>query len=82
MSNNCSVNDHADFSSYVSSLPANARPHLELQLDWGHEGVDKDLIEIAYCMIKWEEELVVPLGLTEVDVHDITEGIRSLVLQR
>ncbi len=66
-----------DFSSYVFSIPACARPHLELQLDWG-----QDLYEIAHHMIEWEEKLAAPLGLTEVDVHDITEGIRSLVLRR
>ena len=71
-----------DFASYVSSLPAYARPHLELQLDWGHEGVETDLCEVAEHMIKWEEKLSAPLGLTEVDIHDITAGIRSLVLQR
>ena len=55
----------------MSSLPACARPHLERQLDWGHEGVDKDLSEIADHMIKWEEKLAAPLGLTEVDIDDI-----------
>ena len=64
------------------SLPACARPHLELQLDWGHRGVEADLYEIADHMIEWEEKLVVPLGLTDIDVHDINEGIRNLKLQR
>ena len=71
-----------DFQSYLLSLPPCARPHLERELDWGHEGVDKDLSEIAVWMIKWEEKLAVPMGLTEVDIHDITVGIRSLVMQR
>ena len=61
----------AGYSSHVSSLPVGARPHLELQLDWGNEGVDKDLIEIAYHMLDWEEKLCSHMGLTEVDVHDI-----------
>ena len=67
----------------MSSLPACARPHLELQLDWGHDGVDKDLSEIADHMIKWEEELAAPLGLTEVDISDIKAVYRdSPPLQR
>ena len=58
------------------SLPASARPLLEQQLDWDHQGVDKDLIEIAHHMLGWEEKLCSHLGLTEVDVHDI-EKIHS-----
>ncbi len=65
------------------SLPPGAHPHLELQLNRGHEGVESDLYEIAEHMLRWEEMLSAPLGLTEVDVHDITKGIHSLVvLQR
>jgi hypothetical protein len=71
-----------DFPSYVSSIPACARPHLELQLDWDHEGVETDLCEIADHMSKWEEKLSAPLGLTRVEIDDIVEGIRSRVLQR
>ena len=56
---------------YVATLPASARPHLELQLDWGHGGVETDLCEIAHVMLDWEERLCTHLGLTEVDVHDI-----------
>ena len=37
----------ADLSAYVSSLPPPARPHLELQLDSGHDGVEMDLHQIA-----------------------------------
>ena len=66
----------------MSSLPACARPHLELQLDSDNNGVETDLHEIADHMIRWEEKLSAPLGLTERDVHDITEGIRSIALQR
>ncbi len=65
----------------MSSLPPGARPHLELQLDRGHEGVESDLYEIAEQMLRWVEMLSAPLGLMEVDVHDITKGIHSLVLQ-
>ena len=70
---------------YVWTLPASARPHLELQLDWGHGGVETDLCEIAHVMLDWEVKLSTHLGLTEVDVHDITRGIMligNLELQR
>ena len=67
---------------YVWTLPASARPHLELQLDWGHGGVETDLCEIAHVMLDWEVKLSTHLGLTEVDVYDITRGISNLELQR
>ena len=60
-----------DFPAYVSCLPPNAHSHLELHLDHDHEGVDKDLCEIAYYMLDWEEKLSTHLGLTDVDIHDI-----------
>ena len=55
----------------METLPASARPNLELQLDWGHGGMETDLCEIADHMLDWEERLWTHLGLTEVDVHDI-----------
>ena len=58
-------------SSFLSSLPAGARIHLELQLDSDNEGVEKDLSEIAQHMLGWEEKLCVHLRLTKVDIHDI-----------
>ena len=58
-----------DFSCYVSSLPANARPHLELQLDFGHGGVEKDLYVIASHMLEWED-ISAPLSLTPRDISD------------
>lgn len=54
---------------YVSSLPASVQPYLDYQLDWEHEGVDKDLIEIADNMLHWEEYLCDSLGLTGVDIQ-------------
>ena len=69
----------------MATLPASARPHLERQLDWGHGGVETDLCEIAHVMLDWEVKLSTHLGLTEVDVHDITRGIMligNLELQR
>ena len=53
----------------MSSLPPPARPHLELQLDSGHDGVEKDLHQIAYHMLEWEK-LSAHLGLTAVDISD------------
>jgi hypothetical protein len=50
---------------------ASAHPHLDKQLDWDQEGVDRDLIEIAHCMLNWEEKLCTDLGLTVEDAHDI-----------
>jgi hypothetical protein len=44
---------------------------LDQQLDWDHEGVDRDLNKIAYHMLDWEEKLGTYLGLTVVEVHDI-----------
>ena len=55
----------------MESLPASAHSLLDKQLDWNHEGEDRDLISIAHHMLDWEEKLCVHLGLTEVDVHDI-----------
>ena len=57
----------------MCSLPACARPHLEWQLDWGHEGVDQDLHQIAHHMLDWEEALIAHLQLTEVDRSDIKD---------
>ena len=69
--------------SYVSFLPACARPHLELELDWGYEGVEKDLSEIADHMLDWEEKLSTHLGLTNVDIHDIKGTYKNVLpLQR
>ena len=63
----------ADFSAYVSSLPPPARPHLELQLDSDHNGVEMDLHQIAEHMLKWEEKLSAHLGLTPADIDNIKE---------
>ena len=66
-----------NFSAYMSSLPPNARPHLELQLDHDHEGVDEDLCKIAKYMLGWDEQLSTHLKLTEVDIHDIKAKYKS-----
>ena len=66
----------------MSSLSANARSHLELKLDYDHDGVDKDLYEIAEHMLGWEEKLHTHLGLTEANVHDIKAVCSTPSLQR
>ena len=71
-----------DLTFYVSSLPACARPHLELQLDQGHKGIDKDLSGISDHMLHWEEKLSTHLGLTPTDIHDIKKDFQGQVLHR
>ena len=61
------------FPASMSSLPAGVQPYLDEVLDWDHEGVDKDLMEIAHHMLGWEEQLSSQLGLTQVDIHDINK---------
>ena len=61
----------------MSSLPPPARPHSELQLDSGHDGVEKDLHKIAEHMLEWEEKLSAHLGLTPVDISDIKKRNHS-----
>ena len=78
----CTNQCHYIFPAYVLSLPATSRHHLQRRLDWDNEGVDRDLHEIADHMFDWEETLSSHLGLTAADIHDITNGIRSLKLQR
>ena len=60
-----------DLHAYISSLPGPARPHLELELDWGNHGVEKDLAEIADHMSDWEKRLSTHLGLTYIEISDI-----------
>ena len=54
----------------MSSLPACARPHLELVLDAGNE-VNEDLNTIAAHMSEWKS-VASHLGLTNQDVQEIT----------
>ena len=48
------------------------RPLLEKQLDWDND-IERDLIQIAYHMLSWEEKLCPHLELNVVDVHDTKE---------
>ena len=63
-------------SGFLSSLHASALLYLDVQLEW------EDLCEISRHMLNWEVKLCSHLGLTEVDIHDITKGIKDLELQR
>ena len=66
----------------MSSLPANVRPYLKLQLDSDNKW-DKDLIEIASHMSHWDGSLSSFLGLTPVDINDIKKiNPNKPVLQR
>ena len=71
-----------DYPSYVETLPPSAHPYLELELDWDNRDLEKDLREIAYCMLDWEEKLATYLELTHIDIHDIKETSSKPVLQR
>ena len=67
----------------MSSLHATISPHLEKRIDWDHEGVDRDLNEIADHMLDWEEKLSAHLKLTAMDIHDIKAiHANNPVLQR
>ena len=68
----------------MSSLPVSARPHLERQLDWGHEDEDKDkdLSEISNHMPNWEKELYIQLGLTPIEIDNIKANDRDSLSQR
>ena len=71
-----------ELSSYTSSLPASAQTYLDRQLDWDQEGVDRHLNLIAESMIDWETKLSTPLGLTEVQIHDLKAENPKPVLRR
>ena len=64
------------YDSYASSLPAAAYQLLELQLDWDNN-LDRDLRQIAHCMLEWDTKLSTHLKLTEVDIHDIKEEYKQ-----
>ena len=66
----------------VASYPISATSHLKLRLDWDND-IEKDLIEIAYHMVDWEEKLCPHLGLTHTEIHDIKAKYKdNPVLQR
>ena len=67
------------FQEYVQGLPESL---LKRQLDYDSNGVDHDLIAIAEHMINWEVDLVAPMKLTEIDVHDIRYHDHRPIMQR
>ena len=72
-----------DIQTYLTSLPQSAHTYLELKLDSGHDGVEKDLGKIAHHMVDWQEKLIAHLELPHVDVNDIQKiHPNSPVLQR
>ena len=63
-----------DYQDYLSWLPKAAHPFLEKELDWDHDGIDKDLIIISESMgIDWEVTLAVPLEFTQPEIDDLKE---------
>lgn len=59
------------YDDYVASIPADNRPELEKKVDYQHNGVDKDLSDIAAVLLNWEG-IVPHLNLTEIDVEDVS----------
>ena len=58
----------------LAPILINACLYLNLQLEWA------DLCEISCHMLNWEVKMCSHLGLTEVDIHDISKGINDLEL--
>ena len=71
-----------DYPFYVSSLPSSARPYLVRELDWDHEGMDRDLNEISYYLVDWEVKLTTHLELTAIDIAHIKYVYQRPILQR
>ena len=72
----------SQFSLYLSSLPADAVPYLDKQLDWDQGGVDRHLNAIADTMIDWEEKLSALMCLTPVEISDLKGENSKLILRR
>ena len=62
----------SDISNYEEKIPTHNLWKLDKELDYDND-CDRDLIEIAKYIIKWEEDLQVTLGLTMEDVHEIKQ---------
>ncbi len=60
-----------NYRQYKNSIPDKNRYKLKNKLDFENRGVDEHLVEIAKSMIKWNEDLAIPLGLSEAEVHTI-----------
>ena len=68
--------------AYLSGVPDSHLRHVDQELDWDNEGVDRDLNSIADSMLEWETNLTSAFNLTQVDIHDIKVTESSPVLQR
>ena len=71
-----------EFQRYLSQLPVSAFPYLNMPLDLDND-YDRDLVEIAKQLLRWEELLVCPFKLSRADIHGIkTTNQDSSELQR
>ena len=66
-----SVVSAIDIEPIISSLPDNAKCHLDKHLDHDNEGVDRDLNAIADKMEDWKVKIATHLRLTPIDMSDI-----------
>lgn len=55
---------------------------MDLELDSGNSGTEKDLEEIAHQMLDWEVKLSAHLGLTEVNLADIKHDYKKAEEQK
>ena len=60
----------SEFNRYLFDLPIYVLSYLNKTLDWDNK-FDRDLIEIAKHLVRWEECLASPFRLTPADIHDI-----------
>ena len=61
-----------DIDPYLEQIPQQSRWKLDKELDWDND-FDRDLTEIAQCIVNWQGTLRVHLGLTETDVDRINQ---------
>ena len=66
----CVIIIGSEFQRCLSLLPVAVFPYLDKELDWDND-YERDLIEIANHMLRWEEQLAAPFKLSPVDIHDI-----------
>ena len=57
---------------YLELIPPDNQYKLDEELDWDND-TDRDLTEISQYITNWEDNLVVPFGLTEADMHKIKQ---------
>ena len=59
--------------AYVESIPKEYRYVLDKMLDFDHDGVQRDLGEIADAMDEWEGKIAEELRLTNVETQRIKD---------